>query len=273
MTTATLPEIIPLWPDMPRQPDQESQIDRFGLVIRNVTQPSLTPFLPDPATATGAAVIVIPGGGFHMLPIENEGNLVGRWLADHGIAAFVLRYRLLPTDVHDDVFLMQLSDTARDPQAAMARMRPQMDAAVEDALQAIELVRARSAEWNLDPARIGLLGFSGGGVVTTAVITQPDSPSRVNFAGLIYTPIWENFVVPTPPAESLPLFLTLANDDPFIHDGDLPIYNAWHAAGYPVELHIYAKGGHAFGMKQQGIPTDHWIARFREWLQVQGFVS
>ena len=266
-------DLIPLWPDVPPQPDQELSIDRFGHIVRNVTQPSLTPFLPDPATATGAAVIVVPGGGFQLLPIENEGTLVAQWLVDHGIAAFVLRYQLAPTDVHDNVFLMQLSQIARDPQTAMLGMRPQLKAAIVDGQQAVQMVRARAAEWGIDPARIGVVGFSGGGVVTSGIIAQDQAKSRLNFAALIYTPVWEEVVTPRPPAELLPLFLTLANDDPFISDGNLPLYNTWHEAGYPVELHIYAKGGHAFGMKQQGLPTDHWIERFADWLQVQGLLA
>ena len=266
--TTVLPQLIPLWADLPRQPDQESSIERFGRIVRNVTQPSVTPFLPDPATATGAAIIVIPGGGFQLLPIENEGENVARWLADHGIAAFVLRYRLFPTDVHDNVFLMQISQFARDPQGAMERMKPLILTGREDGNQALSFVRDRAAEWSIDPAKIGILAFSGGGTIASSLITQPDA--RPAFAGLIYTPNWDG--IAAPPSE-LPLFLALANDDPFINDGNLPLYNTWHAAGYPIELHIYAKGGHAFGMKQQGIPTDHWIEQFAAWLKVQGFTS
>jgi acetyl esterase/lipase len=268
MDTVALPEIIPLWPDVPRQPEHESNIERFGRIVRNVTQPSLTPFLPAPAAATGAAVIVIPGGGYQLLPIENEGENVARWLADHGIAAFVLRYRLFPTDVHDNVFLMQISQFARDPQAALERMKPLVVTGIEDGRQALGLVRSRAPEWGIDPAKIGILAFSGGGTIANGLIEQEDK--RPSFAGLIYTPNWDG--IAAPPTE-LPLFLALANDDPFITDGNLPLYNAWHAAGYPVELHIYAKGGHAFGMKQQGIPTDHWIEQFRDWIKVQGITA
>lgn len=268
MSTAILPEIIPLWPDVSHQPDQESVIDRFGRIVRNVTQPSLTPFLPDPAAATGAAIIVIPGGGYQLLPIENEGEQVGRWLADHGVAAFVLRYRLMPTDIHDNVFLMQINQFARDPQAAMERLKPQIVLGIEDGQQAISLVRDRAAEWSVDSAKVGIIAFSGGGTIANGLITQADN--RPDFAGLIYTPNWDG--IAAPPTE-LPLFLALANDDPYINDGNLPLYNAWHEAGYPAELHIYAKGGHAFGMKQQGIPTDHWIEQFAAWLKVQGIIG
>src|SRR5262249_8309233 len=135
-----------------------------------------------------------------------------------------------------------------------------------DGDQALKLVRARAADWGVDPTKVGILGFSGGGAVAAKLITQ--AADRPAFAGLIYTPNWDNI---TAPSEPLPLFIALADDDPFIHDGNLPIYNAWHEAGYSTELHIYAKGSHAFGMKQQGIPTDRWIERFAEWLPTQGF--
>ncbi|MFY8142054.1 MAG: alpha/beta hydrolase, partial [Caulobacter sp.] len=141
----------------------ESWHSQYGSVFaRNVTEATLTPFLPDPAKATGAAVIIAPGGGFRTLSMENEGWDAARALADKGVAAFVLKYRLnqTPADMAGFERSMQemFSGTAQrprpDPQAAMAGLAPQL----ADSRAAFALVRKRAAEWRVDPDRIGMLG-------------------------------------------------------------------------------------------------------------------
>jgi acetyl esterase/lipase len=269
--SAPSPEIIPLWPaGAPGTEDWSQQESEMVLplwnrpkIVRNVTQPTLTAYLPDPALANGTAVIVCPGGGFRFLSIESEGTEVARWLNARGVAAFVLKYRLVPTATSEEDFVAQMqvfeSDKplwAHDP------------IAVADGLQAIRLVRARAAEWKIDAKRIGIVGFSAGGAVAIGAATQYDAESRPNFAAPIYAALWQELVVP---ADAPPLFLLIAGDDPLIKDGSIPMYTAWKNAGIPVELHIYARGGHGFGMNKQGLPTDRWIERFSEWLQSQGF--
>ena len=113
------------------------------------------------------------------------------------------------------------------------------------------------------------MGFSAGGRVTAGVALEHDAQSRPDFAAPIYGALWEDITVP---ADAPPLFMALANDDELAVEPGLALYSAWRAAGHPVELHIYAQGGHGFGMRKQGLPADHWIDRFGEWLQVQGFV-
>jgi acetyl esterase/lipase len=133
-----------------------------------------------------------------------------------------------------------------------------------DGCQAVRLARAHAAEWGLDPQNIGIMGFSAGGMVTLSTALHFDPSSRPDFAAPIYSaPPLEAPV----PADAPPLFLLCAADDEMASAVSTRFYSAWRAAGRPVELHIYAKGGHGFGMNQQSLPSDHWIERFADWLQ------
>lgn len=136
--------------------------------------------------------------------------------------------------------------------------------AIADGLQAMRVVRGRAAEWGLNPGRIGIMGFSAGGVVTTGVASSYDADSRPDFAAPIYPAPWGDGSVP---ADAPPLFLAMAADDAMAVGASLPLFSAWRAAGRSAELHIYASGGHGFGMLPKGIPADGWIDRFGEWLQ------
>ncbi|MEP7287755.1 MAG: alpha/beta hydrolase [Chloroflexota bacterium] len=284
MNTEALPQVIPLWSDgtsesgIGDQREQETVIPspRFNnsvknmKVVRNITQPTLTAYLPAAAAANGAAVVICPGGGFTCLPIEIEGADVARWLNRHGIAAFVLNYRLLPTAIDDETFIQQMQ------RPDMAQINAHIPLAVTDGKRAVSLVREHAAEWNLDPQRIGTLGFSAGGVVATgaAVQSDPDGDigSRPNFVASLYSPGVPDLM---PQADILPLFLAFASDDPvlkLVSEGSLRLYSAWKDAHHPVELHIYSKGGHGFGMTQQNLPCDHWIDRFGDWLHVEGLL-
>jgi acetyl esterase/lipase len=146
--------------------------------------------------------------------------------------------------------------------------------AVLDGKQALRVVREKAALWSIDPQRIGILGFSAGGVVATGVAMQDEPDTRPNFVASMYSPGWPDGDVP---ADGLPpLFLAFASDDPvysLVSEGSLRLYTAWRAAGHRVELHIYSRGGHGFGMAQQGWPSDRWVERFREWLQIEGFLG
>lgn len=278
MTAASLPPAIPLWPDgAPGSEDwthdeQETHnVPPFDItVVRNVSRPTLTPFLPDPERATGAAAVVCPGGAFHILAIDHEGYDVARWLNARGVAAFVLRYRLIPTSANDDEFGREIGANMSEPgrmDALMAQYGPLFQA---DGLQAVRLVRERAAEWGVDPARVGIMGFSAGGTVTVAAATHYDAASRPAFAAPIYPPPHRDLAVPD---DAPPIFMAVAHDDRFAATGSIPLYSAWQAAGRLAELHIYAAGGHGFGMRSQGLPTDSWIERFGEWLGAQGFLK
>jgi len=251
------------------QPEQETLLPQLlhlknTKVVRNIVQPTLTAYLPDPAVANGTAVIICPGGGFLFLNVDTEGTDIARWLNTRGVAAFVLKYRLLHTEARDEDFFQQLRHFD------MEQMKSHAPLGVMDGKQALRVIRERASQWGIRPERIGILGFSAGGVVTIGAATQYEAESRPNFAAPIYGPVWQELAVP---ADAPPLFIALANDDPGLPDGSTSLYRAWKAAGHPVELHIYSKGGHGFAMAPQGLPCDHWMERFGEWLQSQGFLG
>ena len=286
-SSAPQPMSIPLWPEKPpgtenwSQPEQETVMPFTGFkLVRNVMQPTLTAYLPDPSMATGAAIIICTGGGFHFYSLENEGTDVARWFTTQGVAAFVLKYRLIPTPAHDQDFLQLVPYVVlrsgfpldKEKQDTIAEQKKaHVPRAVMDGKQALRVVREHAVIWAIDPQRIGILGFSAGGIIAVSTaIARHEADSRPNFAASIYSPFWLDLTVP---ADAPPLFIALANDDLNIADGNVPLYSAWKAAGRSVELHIYAKGGHGFGMRKQGLPSDHWIERFGEWLQVEGLLG
>jgi acetyl esterase/lipase len=275
MNTTDQPQIIPLWPNGAPGSESWTQQEQETLapppigikVVRNVTQPTLTAFLPDRAAANQAAVIVCPGGAFHFLAIEHEGTQVARWLNARGLTAFVLRYRLIETAVDDNLLSQQMHQNLTDRSRFRQRMQVLHPLIIADGRQAVKLVRQRAAEWGIAPDRIGIMGFSAGGYLTTGVALEYDADSRPDFAAPIYSSPYEDISVP---GDAPPLFIAVADDDAFAASASVPLYSAWNAAGRSAELHIYSKGGHGFGMHRQGLPSDYWIDRFGEWLQVQG---
>lgn len=268
MPPITPPMIIPLWPggapgsENWTQQEQVSTYSNFGLkVIRNVSQPTLTAYLPDPAVANGAAVIVCPGGAFHFLAYEHEGTQVAEWLNAHGIAAFMLKYRLIQTG---DNFMAEVQARLADRSKLAGPLRALTPLILADAQQSVRLVRQRAAEWGVRPDRIGIMGFSAGGGVTMAVTLHHDASSRPDFAAPIYAAHFGELAVPD---DAPPLFIVHASDDGLVPVTiSTAVYATWHAAKKPAELHIYEKGGHGFGMRKLGLPVDGWIERFGEWL-------
>ena len=239
-------------------------------VVTNVTQPTLTAYLPDPAKAIGTAVIIAPGGAFHVLSINSEGVDVAKWLNKRGIAGFVLRYRLVPTG-EDGV--QELIAKAADPEKVQQDMESVVPFAGADGLAAIRYLRENAEDFGIAQDRIGFMGFSAGGAVTAYVTTHYDAKSRPDFVAPIYPGAgkFEDAVVP---ADAPPMFLAAATDDPLgLAKDSVLLYNKWLAAGKSAEIHIYSRGGHGFGMRKQNLPTDTWIERFGEWLAVQGLLK
>jgi len=271
--TSTPPQVIPLWADGQidttgwNQPEEIFTFPDGFKAIRNVVQPSLTAYLPDPAIATGTSVIVAPGGAYQFLSFEHEGAQVAEWLNAHGIAAFMLKYRLVQTG---DDFPQCVDENLNDPHKMATIVEPVFPLITSDGCRAVRLVRQHAAEWGINPARVGLMGFSAGGMLTLSVALHFGPISRPDFAAPIY---------PAPPPEAPiptnapPLFLLCAADDDMASAVTTQYYAKWRAAGHPVELHIYSKGGHGFGMNTQGLPPDSWIERFAEWLGAQGFLA
>jgi acetyl esterase/lipase len=266
---AAEPKVIPLWPGA--APGSENtnyeEQDAVGPQdsirrISNITRPTLLVYLPETVRPTGAGVVVCPGGGFRYLAFDYEGTDVARWLNSFGVAAFVLKYRVMRTG----------DDAGKEPATMQERRKTAIPMAVADGQQAVRLVRSHAAEWGVAPDRIGIMGFSAGGYVAAAVALQHDSGSRPNFAAPIYPATPPEYTVP---ADAPPLFLAHADDDKTVSpvDHTVRLYTAWKKAGIPAEMHIYARGGHGFGMRKKGLPTDGWIDRFREWLDLQGFLK
>ena len=258
---------------MPGATAPESWHSQYGSVFaRNVTIATLTPFLPDPAKATGAAVIVAPGGGFRTLSMDNEGWAVARALAARGVAAFVLKYRLTPTPADMPGFEKSMTEmfsgAARPPrltpEEAMAGIAPM----IADARAAFALVRARSGEWHVDPNRIGMVGFSAGAMLTMAT-TLKGEDAKPAFIGNIYG----SLAAVTVPADAPPMFVALAADDPLFGNSGFGLIESWRAAKRPVEFHLFEQGGHGFGMYPKATTSTGWFDSFFRWIEMHGFLK
>jgi acetyl esterase/lipase len=253
---------------------QESWHSQYGSVFaRNVTVATLTPFLPDPAKATGAAVIVAPGGGFRTLSMNNEGWDVAKALADKGVAAFVLKYRLNQTPADMAAFERSMAQMFSEG-ATAARAPAQQDPAVTlapqiaDARAAFALVRARAREWHVAPERIGMAGFSAGAMLTMATALHGQD-ARPAFIANIYGPL----AAVTVPAGAPPLFVALAADDPLFGKGGFGLIDSWRSAGRPVEFHLFEQGGHGFGMYPKTTTSTGWFDAFARWLAMHGYLK
>ncbi len=273
-TESAHPASIPLWPegapgsearkDEPEQISYRQEADIVFPIVFNIQNPSITPFLPAKDKATGCAVIIAPGGGHMFHTIDREGYDVARWLADRGIAAFVLKYRLARDAANMASGKPQPYRTEKEPRA--------------DALRAVRLIRSRAAEWGLNPDHIGILGFSAGGVpaFAAALLFDAGNPaatdpverqsSRADFHAMIYAELPRgDYEVPK---NAPPGFLLAAYDD---SPKAAPLANyllKLKTAGIPAELHIYTHGGHGFGVRgdRPNLPISSWPFRFEEWL-------
>jgi acetyl esterase/lipase len=253
---------------------KESWHSQYGSSFaRNVTEATLTPFLPDAAKATGAAVIVAPGGGFRTLSMQNEGWDVAKALAARGIAAFVLKYRLNQTPASMEEFDKSMKATFSAASAArprpsfserMANLAPQ----IADSRAAFALVRARSKEWKIDPKRVGMVGFSAGAMLAMAT-TLAGVDAKPAFIGDIYGPLDPVNV----PADAPPLFAALAADDPLFAGRGMGLIDSWTAAKKPIEFHLYGQGGHGFGMYPKETTSTGWFDAFYKWIVMNGFTK
>jgi acetyl esterase/lipase len=281
-------QVIPVWPGTApgseswQQQEVEYLNARGGKMVRNVVKPTLTVFPANPSLASGTAVIICPGGGFRFLSWQSEGIDVARWLSERGVAAFVLKYRLADTGATEEDFrkaTAQLSGvTSRITAEAGKTTAPPSDPVRENILplaaadghQALKLVRERASEWGIATDRIGIIGFSAGALVTVESAIHYTPADRPDFTAPIYGAPWIDVQVP---ADAPPMFIAVANDDAIASLTSVHLFSEWKAAGRSVELHIYSKGGHGFGMAGRGLPANHWIERFGEWLEVQGLLK
>ncbi len=235
-------------------------------VVTNVSVPTLQVFRP--TVPNGTAVIIAPGGGLYALSINSEGNEVAKWLNTKGITAFVLKYRLVPTG-NDGAQELADEGTA-NPARIGERIAPIMPLSFADGLAAITYVRTNASKFEVKPDKIGFMGFSAGGAVTMGVTFSYNQQNRPDFIVPIYP--WMTVMGPYEvPNDAPPMLVICASDDPLqLAPESVTLYSKWLKAKKVVELHMYSKGGHGFGMKNQGLPSDHWISRFYEWALAEG---
>lgn len=269
MTASTTePQEILLWPkgapgSEGKTAPQKTRVTPQGdIVISSVHKPSVTPYLPAADKATGVAVIIAPGGGHSELWISHEGYSPAKWLRDHGIAAFVLKYRL-----------------ARDTNSTYTVDKDE----VADIQRAIRLVRSRAKEWGIDTAKIGVMGFSAGGELAGLAAmrytaSDPSAPDPVDresdkpdFQGLLYPGNIQRLTVS---AASPPAFIAGGyKDRKDISEGMAGLYLKYKEANIPAELHIYGDVGHGFGIRATNTGAyAHWPEEFAVWLSDIGLI-
>jgi len=255
------------------QAEPESWFRQWGdPMARNISQATLTPVLADPEKANGASVIVAPGGGFMWLSMDNEGWQVAEALAEQGINAFVLKYRLQPTAASLDEFEGQMNrrfEEAEEPGGDEVLERPRWDLSnqLEDVEAAYSMILKRSEEWGVDRSRIGMVGFSAGAGLTMATTLESDKVDLA-FIGPIYGGMGPVDV----PEEAPPMFAAIATDD-FLFEGQFGLIQSWYKAGIPVEFHLYQNGGHGFGLGNPDRTSNRWFEAFIHWLDVNGFLD
>ena len=253
------PKVIPLWekgaPGFEDRRDEPEQAASYW--VKNVHNPSLTVFLPSKDKATGAAVIVCPGGGFKELGFNGEGVAPAQFLTNLGIAAFALKYRL-PRETNSPYSL---------PKHAR-----------EDGQRAMRLVRSHAKEWGIDPNRIGIMGFSAGGEVASLVAYSPgDGEAKATdpIDQLSASPSFQIMIYPGPlgipeviPTNAPPSFWLAANDDRQPARTIAEMLPKYRAAKVPIEVHLFAKGGHAFNMGNRSklVTVKGWTNRLADWL-------
>jgi len=240
-------------------------------ICLDVSKPAIIPYRP--AKPSGTAVIIAPGGAFHALAIDHEGTAVAKWLNEKGITAFVLKYRLSHDDpAHPENSFMKLMET-RNFKKLDSINAVIVPLAMRDGLNAVKYVREHAAAYKIDPGKIGFMGFSAGGTVTMSVIYNAVDENRPNFVAPIYA--YQNAIIGSdPPAVKTPIFIAAASDDDLgFAPHSVDIYIKWLNAKQPAELHIYERGKHGFGMNRQNLPTDKWIERFADWLEMQGLLK
>jgi acetyl esterase/lipase len=271
---AAEPQVINLWPgqppgetkELPPEVDTTKPTDnlidgRRLMRIGNVSTPTLTVY-PAPADqATGASVVICPGGGHHILAWDLEGTEVAEWLNSIGVTAFVLKYRV--------------------PSRAEGGNEPRWRAAVQDAQRALSLVRSRAKEFAIDPERMGIMGFSA--VFEDRTYDHRDAaeemPQRPAFAGLIYaagvvdreTRVKHDYVKIT--TNTPPMFIVHTYDDFVPVENPLVIFQELKRAGVYAELHIYSEGGHGYGLRETHQPVTTWQHRMADWMRVKGWLK
>lgn len=269
------PVVLKLWPGgAPEKPGVKIEPEKTivkepsdGVVrLTNVSEPMITVFKPE--KPNGTSVLVCPGGGYGILAYEHEGSQVCEYLTKHGVTGILLKYRVPKRDP---------ADPSREP--------------LQDAQRAIGLIRHHAKEWGLDPNKVGILGFSAGGHLTVMTALHANERTYTTDPALDVEDATPNFAIPVYPAylvskedpykllpgfevtaKSPPMCFVHAHDDSWSASASALLYLEYKKLGLPAEVHIYAKGGHGFGMKQKGLAVDHWPDRVAEWMKSMGYI-
>ncbi|MEO8017324.1 MAG: alpha/beta hydrolase [Pseudomonadota bacterium] len=263
--TAQAQQVIPLWekgaPGFEARRNEPEQHKDWW--YKNIHNPSLTVFAPPAGKASGTAVVVAAGGGHRELVFNPEGVEPAQYLASLGVTAFALKYRLF-----------------REPDSKYT-----LDNTAEDIRRAMRIVRARAAEWHVNPDRIGVMGFSAGGEVAALVAYPPvpgDAQAKDAIERVSARPNFEILIYPGPlgipekiSSDAPPLFLLGAADDEFVADTLFELTRKYHEAGAPIETHIFVQGKHAFNMGQRSpyVSIQRWPQRLAEWLEDRGLTK
>ncbi len=237
-------------------------------VVTNVSIPTMQVFRPE--NPNGTSVIVAPGGGLYALSINSEGNSVAQWLNEKGITAFVLKYRLVPTG--EDGVQEITDDATKNLERMVNRVNQVIPYSIADGLAAVKYVRENATKFNIATNKIGFMGFSAGGAVTMGVAYNYVKTNRPDFLVPVY-PWTSVYPVQEAPEDAPPMLIICASDDPLdLAPGSIELYTSWFQANKSVALQMFSKGGHGFGMKKQGLPSDNWIQRFHNWAQAEEII-
>jgi len=230
--------------------------------VRNVERPALYPVRPKNGRNTGKAVIVVPGGGYQFVSIGSEGFDVAERIAAQGHTAFVLKYRPRQTPPDPAAFMAEMAKAFGSlGKGKLPDHRP----AVDDLAAAIDRVRADAASYGIDPAKIGVIGFSAGARTAIRLVEQRPQSASLDHVALIYPPMTE----PVAGGPRPPLFAAIAANDPLFVQGGLTLLDGWLRESRAVEFHLYSGGDHGFGMRPQGTTSDAWIDHYLAWLELQ----
>jgi acetyl esterase/lipase len=283
---AQAPQEIRLWPGRApgsenwTVPEATTTSPAGDRTITNVSDPTVTVFLPATESATGTAVVVAPGGALRLLGWDNEGIKVAQWLNTRGIAALVLKYRTLQAmpgsgrgrgapppggagAAAGPRKELEIRNGNANPEPDDPALREVLQMGIADAQQALRLARRNAAAWRIDPARVGIMGFSAGGGVAVGTALAERSDASPDFLVSLYGPSLQDVNVP---AHAPPLFIAVGASHFNVTNGCLALFAAWKAAGKPAEIHVYDQVSAGFGMTKRGLPVDSWSDRLLEWL-------
>jgi acetyl esterase/lipase len=240
-------------------------------LLYNITDPVLIYYPAPKEKSNGTSVIIAPGGGFHFLAIDHEGNDVAKWLNRHGISAFVLKYRVARS--FTDNPYNEMGTLISDRKKFDSLNAPYVELAKNDGLAAMTYVRTNASNYGIDPKKIGFMGFSAGGTVTMSVVLSAPQEFKPDFIVPVY--YYADAVIGNDmPKSSTPAFISVAADDGLGLDAhSVKLYEKWKTAKQPVELHVYENGEHGYGMRKQGKSSDNWTNDFENWLRSRKLIN